>query len=201
MNDLLSKINQLERQIQEKENELQLLKEDLEAIRAALETALEDQQTQLGSTEIETAITPPEPEEAVAPTEEVQEEAKEEPVSEEQQHEAIMRTIEEFSMTNVPKSKAVPVVQKGGTLGDRVGKSRLKDLKKAFGINERFLYANELFNGDMSAFTKALEELNHLESLGDAERLLDDNLAQKYKWDDESDAVISFRSTVSRRFV
>lgn len=199
MNDLLSKINQLERQIQEKENELQLLKEDLEAIRAALETALDEQQTQFSSEAIEPSR--PEPVEEAVPLEDVEEEAPEQPVSEEQQHEAIMRTIEEFSMSNVPKSKAVSAIQKGGTLGDRVGKSRLKDLKKAFGINERFLYANELFNGDMSAFTKALEELNHLESLGDAERLLDDNLAQKYKWDDESDAVISFRSTVSRRFV
>ncbi|NQV54120.1 MAG: hypothetical protein HQ500_13120 [Flavobacteriales bacterium] len=204
MNDLLQKIDRLERQIQEKENELQLIKDDLEAIRAALETMLEEQQSQNLPEAIEEAspaveaIAETSAEEA-STTEEV-EAPSEAPANEEQQHEAIMRTIEEFSKAHAGQPKPGPHAGDTLTLSDRAGTSKLQDLKKAFGINERFLYANELFNGDMSAFTRALEELNHLESLTDAARLMDENLSQKYKWDSENDTVIAFRSTVSRRF-
>ena len=169
MNDLLHKIDTLGRQILEKENELQLLKDDLEAIRAALESALEAQQdaAQPVSDE-ETSANEDAPQQASepAPSEEVSEsepELEPEQKSQEQQHEAIMRTIEEFSKEQQNPTSAAsqskPAITDSVTLGDRAGKTKLSDLKKAFGINERFLYANELFNGDMSAFTRALEEL------------------------------------------
>ncbi len=205
MNDLLQKIDRLERQIQEKENELQLLKDDLEAIRAALETVLEEHQSQAAPDLVEEPAPAAEaiPETSVvadSALEEGEPAVEEEPANEEQQHEAIMRTIEEFSKAHEGLPKQPAHARDTITLSDRVGNSKLQDLKKAFGINERFLYANELFNGDMSAFTRALEELNHLESLMDAELLMDENLSQKYKWDGENDTVIAFRSTVARRF-
>ena len=196
MNDLLHRIDKIEQLIQEKEHELQLLKDDLEAVRAALETTLEEQQ----------AAAQPEPEaEVPAPTPEpaeesvAGEEAEADPISEEQQHEAIIRTIEEFAQGAPSPRPASTTTSEKPTLADRVGQSHLSDLKKAFGINERFLYANELFNGDMSAFTQAIEEFNHLESSNDAQRH-QDNLSSKYKWDEESETVIAFKSVVSRRF-
>lgn len=201
MNDIQDKIDALERAIQEKEHELQLLKDDLETIRATVESAMQ-------STEEAAPVEEPTPEPIPEPAPEpnlgiVEDSTPAEPAEDteaesEPQHEAIMRTIEAFSQEmGLPRKKDDSA---SVTLGDRAGQSKLSDLKKAFGINERFLFANELFNGDMSAFTQAVEELNHLESMGDAERLLSENLSQKYKWDEESETVLQFRSTVTRRF-
>jgi hypothetical protein len=212
MNDLISRLEHLERQLLEKEHELQLLKDDLESIRAALEIALEKQQ--------ETTVPDmlPEAPSASDSNEEKENEgtenndessetlgeALEDPqpttASTEQQHEAIMRTIEAFSKEPEAKTSRTNPSNQAATLGEMAGRSRLSDLRKAFGINERFLYANELFNGDMSAFTRAIEELNHVDSLEDAVQLLEGHLASRYRWDEESETVMAFKSTVSRRF-
>ncbi len=120
----------------------------------------------------------------------------------EAQHEAIMRTIEEMSNTmGIGKNEGSnPGFQAKPTLGDKVSQRRINDIKRGIGINERFLYANELFAGDMSAFSQAVEELNHVDSETDANRLLNENLAMKYRWDEENETVLAFKSLVSRRF-
>lgn len=87
------------------------------------------------------------------------------------------------------------------TVGDMAGQVKVKDLKKAMGINERFLFANELFGGDMSAFTQAVQELNHISSSADANRMMNEQLAKRFHWDEASEVTESFRSLVSRRFV
>lgn len=118
------------------------------------------------------------------------------------EHEAIMRTIEELS-------KPLGVSHAGtaedryadrASVGDKMAKSQVNDLKRAMGINERFLYANELFGGDMDAFSRAVEELNHVETEVDANRLMDEDLAAKYRWNEEDETVVAFKSLVSRRF-
>jgi chromosome segregation ATPase len=121
----------------------------------------------------------------------------------EQDHEAIMRTIEEMSrsVSGIDKKTAADQFSDKPTLGDKVSRSRLHDIKKAIGLNERFLYANELFGGDMRAFKQAVDELNHVDSESDANRLLDEELADKYHWNEEDETVIAFKSLVSRRFV
>lgn len=83
---------------------------------------------------------------------------------------------------------------------EQLGNGPLNNLKEAIGLNERFLFSNELFNGNMEAFNRALNELNHLENTPDAERLINEQLAPNYKWDIENEAVERFISLVKRRF-
>jgi Mn-containing catalase len=52
----------------------------------------------------------------------------------------------------------------------------------------------------MNAFSKAVEELNHLESISDAIRLMDEELSSKYHWNEEDETVVAFKTLVSRRF-
>ncbi len=121
------------------------------------------------------------------------------PVVGEAQHEAIMRTIDELSK-DIGVSRPPQSFEDRPTVVDRVSKQKLNDLKRGIGINEQFLYANELFGGDMNAFTRAIYELNHIESEKDAHRLLNENLGIKYQWEDEDETVVAFKSLVSRRF-
>jgi hypothetical protein len=120
----------------------------------------------------------------------------------EAEHEAIMRTIEEMSrsMGIQDGEGAGARFEERPTLGDKVSRQKLNDIKRGLGINERFLYANELFAGDMGAFSQAVEELNHVDSESDANRLLNENLATRYRWDEEDETVVAFKSLVSRRF-
>lgn len=83
---------------------------------------------------------------------------------------------------------------------EQLGNGPLENLKEAIGLNERFLFSNELFNGNMEAFNRALNELNHLESIPDAERLINEQLAVNFKWDPENEAVERFILLVKRRF-
>ena len=121
----------------------------------------------------------------------------------EAEHEAIMRTIEEMSRSmGVSKTESSESrFEERTSLVEKVSKQKLNDIKRGIGINERFLFANELFAGDMSAFTRAVEELNHVDSETDANRLMNENLASKYRWDQEDETVLAFKSLVSRRFV
>ena len=89
-----------------------------------------------------------------------------------------MRTIEEFSQDQRNSISKQTIDSDSVSLADKVSTQPLNDIKKAIGINERFLYANVLFNGDMEAFSRAVEELNHLESILDATRLMDEELRQ-----------------------
>ncbi len=118
----------------------------------------------------------------------------------EAEHEAIMRTIEEMSRS-IGVSKTESRFEERTSLVDKVSKQKLNDIKRGIGINERFLFANELFAGDMSAFTRAVEELNHVDSETDANRLMNEDLASKYRWNQEDETVLAFKSLVSRRFV
>lgn len=121
----------------------------------------------------------------------------------EAEHEAIMHTIEEMSRSmGVSKTESSESrFEERTSLVEKVSKHKLNDIKRGIGINERFLFANELFAGDMSAFTRAVEELNHVDSETDANRLMNENLASKYRWDQEDETVLAFKSLVSRRFV
>lgn len=181
---------QAEAEQKRKEAEAEQLRQEAEAA-AKIETAKQlEEEAHIDSTVDELKLQHPE-----------SEEIKVEQIGE-AEHEAIMRTIEEMSRSlGISKHEtAEGRFATKPTLGDRVSRQKLNDIKRGIGINERFLFANELFNGDMNAFSRAVEELNHVESELDANRLLDQDFSAKYRWDEESETVVAFKSLVSRRF-
>jgi hypothetical protein len=46
------------------------------------------------------------------------------------------------------------------TLADKIGKSTITSLKNAIGINDKFLFINELFKGDIQEYNKTIDKLN-----------------------------------------
>lgn len=77
----------------------------------------------------------------------------------------------------------------------------IDDLKKAIGLNERFYYANELFQGDGKEYARAIEEFNHLSSIDDAQRLIDAKYFEKYHWDQHPEAEESLKLLLQRRYL
>jgi hypothetical protein len=58
------------------------------------------------------------------------------------------------------------VLQKSNqpNLGEKLEHSRVGDLREGIGINDKFQFINELFNGDMDQYNKVLDELNSFSS-------------------------------------
>jgi hypothetical protein len=59
----------------------------------------------------------------------------------------------------------------------------ISDLKKAIGINDRFLFIRELFNGDKDKYAEVIDSLNNVDSLADAENIIKRSIKKGYEED------------------
>lgn len=86
-------------------------------------------------------------------------------------------------------------------LADKLGDQRVEDLSKALTINERQLYAHELFGKDHQGMLEVIGKLNQLRELDDALQLLV-TLANRYNWveEDRMDIAKDFIRLVRRKF-
>jgi hypothetical protein len=76
----------------------------------------------------------------------------------------------------------------------------IKDLKKAIGVNERFLYLNELFRGDEVMYERSIKTINSFEIYPEAEFWIRRELKLKLGWDDKYNTVKQFDQLIRRRF-
>ena len=76
----------------------------------------------------------------------------------------------------------------------------VKDLRKAIGINDKYLFINELFNGDEAMYERSVKTINNFSVYPEAEQWIKRELHTKLCWIVESDVVHSFDQLVRRRF-
>jgi len=67
-------------------------------------------------------------------------------------------------------------------LSQKLSASPLKDLNKALGLNEKFLYINELFGGDVAKFQAAIKVLNDEKDFDAARSYIESELVETYTW-------------------
>ncbi len=101
--------------------------------------------------------------------------------------------VEEASFNDMHKTTKIE-------LADRLQDAPVKDLKKAIGINDRYLYINELFNGNEAMFERTLKTLNSFSILPEAEYWIQRELKVKMGWKEENPLVQQFIQLVKRRF-
>lgn len=85
-------------------------------------------------------------------------------------------------------------------LGETLTDAPVRDLKKAIGINDRFLYINELFRGDESMYERSIKTINGFSILPEAEYWMQRELKVKLGWRDGNETVQQFVQLVRRRF-
>ena len=80
-----------------------------------------------------------------------------------------------------------------------IQKPAIADITKTIGINDKFQFANELFEGRIQECSIALQQLNSAESL---EAAMDyfSNLQMLYEWDVENETVKRLASLIDRRY-
>lgn len=76
----------------------------------------------------------------------------------------------------------------------------VKDLRKAIGVNDRFLYINELFRGDDAMYERSIKTINNFSILAEAEYWIRRELKVKIGWSDSDPVVKQFDQLVRRRF-
>jgi hypothetical protein len=86
-------------------------------------------------------------------------------------------------------------------VGDTLTEAPIRDLKKAIGINDRFLYINELFRGDESMYERSIKTINNFSILPEAEYWIQRELKVKIGWNDNNETVKQFCQLVKRRFM
>lgn len=78
--------------------------------------------------------------------------------------------------------------------------SPIKDLKKAIGINDRFVFVKELFRGDDAMYERSIKTINGFHIFSEAEYWMTRELKFKLGWDDTNETVKHFYQLVRRRF-
>ncbi len=86
------------------------------------------------------------------------------------------------------------------TLANKVGKTTITNLKNAIGINDKFLFINELFKGDLQEYNKTIDMLNSFIGIEEANVFFED-LKEKYNWNDKPDALHKLEELIIRKFL
>ncbi|MBS4064882.1 MAG: hypothetical protein KGZ74_09995, partial [Chitinophagaceae bacterium] len=76
----------------------------------------------------------------------------------------------------------------------------VKDLKKAIGINDRFVFINELFRGDEAMYERSIKTINNFSIYPEAQYWMERELKIKLGWDDTRQSAQDFYALVKRRF-
>ncbi len=86
-------------------------------------------------------------------------------------------------------------------LSDTLQEIPVKDLKKAIGINDRFLFIKELFRGDEVMYERSIKTINSFSIYPEAEYWIKRELKLKLAWDEMNPAVKQFDQLIKRRFL
>lgn len=76
----------------------------------------------------------------------------------------------------------------------------VKDLRKAIGINDRYLFINDLFRGDESMYERSIKTINGFSIFPEAEYWINRELKVKLGWNSDDPAVLHFDQLIKRRF-
>jgi len=84
-------------------------------------------------------------------------------------------------------------------VADKLKTNKIIDIKGAIGINEKFLFINELFEGSLKNYEDSINKLNNCQSGEQAGNVLTE-LQDTFGWDNENITAKSFIDLVNRKF-
>ncbi len=99
----------------------------------------------------------------------------------------------------VPETLGESMMQEDLTLAAKLQQNPVRDLKSVIGINDKFLFVNELFGGSMEKYNKSVENLNDLKTLNGAMIYLNE-LKIELQWNSSNEAYQKLTELVKRKF-
>lgn len=85
------------------------------------------------------------------------------------------------------------------SISSQLAGRKIDTLSGAFGINERLLYINQLFDGSGEAFSDAIKVLDSQQNLDEASHKVEE-LAFANSWNPEEEVVLEFLAIIKRRY-
>lgn len=76
----------------------------------------------------------------------------------------------------------------------------VRDLRRAIGINDRFVFISDLFRGDEVMYERSIKTINGFRIFPEAEYWIERELKVKLGWDETKDCTRHFYQMVKRRF-
>jgi len=86
------------------------------------------------------------------------------------------------------------------SVAERLQQHRITDLRAALGINDKFVFINDLFEGDSERYNASIETLNSFKNYEEAFVHLI-QLQQRYGWDTESSVYHKLTDFIRRRYL
>jgi tetratricopeptide (TPR) repeat protein len=97
-----------------------------------------------------------------------------------------------------PNEKVEAPIEKE-TVADKLQKGKLKSIKSAIGINEKFFFLNELFNGDLNIYHINIEKLDSKSQFDEAIGFLNE-LTESFNWNKDSEALNQLTKMLENKF-
>jgi hypothetical protein len=85
------------------------------------------------------------------------------------------------------------------SLADKLSKKPIEDLVKAIGLNQKFLFMNDLFEGENNYYKEAITNLNSFNSFIEADEYIN-TLRSRHGWETSNATVKEFVELVERRY-
>ncbi|MEO7961955.1 MAG: hypothetical protein ABIR19_10430 [Ginsengibacter sp.] len=85
-------------------------------------------------------------------------------------------------------------------LSQKLNETPIKDLRKAIGVNDRYLFLNELFRGDEAMYERSIKTIQNFSIYAEAEYWIKRELKIKIGWHDGHPVVKQFDQLIKRRF-
>ena len=85
-------------------------------------------------------------------------------------------------------------------LGDKLKFGEIKNLKDKIDLNERYVFIQELFEGDAEHFNKSLRQLDECNSVEQAQDYIKSMLEKKYSWEEKQKHALRFIELVLNNF-
>ncbi|MEO7175585.1 MAG: hypothetical protein ABIV51_06985 [Saprospiraceae bacterium] len=145
-----------------------------------------------------------------------------EPVSSEIEELAVEEEIKPIEVDEIPiepQSEPIPTVpnlnfypahhqalydlQDSGLLVEKFNSIPITDLYKAWGLNDKILTINTLFDGSVQAFESTLNSLNQVRNFDEAKQFLSQYVIEKFDWTKSTrlDKAQQFLRTIRRRYM
>ena len=93
----------------------------------------------------------------------------------------------------------IEVSEEDNSLAAKLAKTKIQNLNSAIGINEKFLFTNELFDGNTEQFLKTISDLNNCESISDATSKLA-GISTQRNWNQDEEPFQKFQLLLHRKY-
>lgn len=102
----------------------------------------------------------------------------------------------EANITPIASNPETTPLEDSVRIDQMLSRNKAKDLSKAFTINDKFRFINELFNGDHAFFNETIDKVSHMDSFDQASLYF----LSSMDWDMENDACKDFINLIAKHF-